>query len=131
MFPNQALVYKGLSEDGGFEMPWSFRSRATGCGRRSTASSPSGDDLNTIRGFTYYEHGETPGLGGEVDNPRWKALWPGRKAFDEPRQSRDHRGDQGRRRSAGVEAPHQVDGLSGATITSPRRHLHDALLARC
>ena len=38
-------------------------------------------DLETIRGLTYYEHKETPGLGGEVDNPRWKSLWNGRKAF--------------------------------------------------
>ena len=27
-------------------------------------------DLNTIRGVSFYEHGETPGLGGEVENPR-------------------------------------------------------------
>ena len=39
-------------------------------------------DLQTVMGITFYEHGETPGLGGEVDNPRWKALWRGRKAFD-------------------------------------------------
>ena len=34
-------------------------------------------DANTIAGIGFYEHGETPGLGGEVDNPRWKAAWPG------------------------------------------------------
>ena len=33
-------------------------------------------DTETVRGITYYQHGETPGLGGEVDNPKWKALWP-------------------------------------------------------
>ena len=27
-------------------------------------------DLRTVRGFTVYEHGETPGLGGEVENPK-------------------------------------------------------------
>lgn len=73
-------------------------------------------DLVTVRGLTYYDHKETPGLGGEVDNPRWKSLWPGRRAFD----------DQGRvaievikgaAPSVG-EAPFQVDGLSGATITA-------------
>ena len=31
-------------------------------------------DRNTVRGFTFYEHGETPGLGGEVDNPKWKEV---------------------------------------------------------
>ena len=38
-------------------------------------------DTETVRGITYYQHGETPGLGGEVDNPKWKALWPGKKLF--------------------------------------------------
>jgi Na+-transporting NADH:ubiquinone oxidoreductase subunit C len=42
-----------------------------------------GKDLKTIEGFTFYEHGETPGLGGEVDNPNWKKIWRGKEAFDE------------------------------------------------
>lgn len=73
-------------------------------------------DLNTIRGITYYSHKETPGLGGEVDNPKWKSLWPGRKVFN----------DDGEiaiaviKGNAGTveDDPHHVDGLSGATITS-------------
>ncbi len=40
-------------------------------------------DMKTVKGFTVYEHGETPGLGGEVDNPKWKAAWKGKIAFDE------------------------------------------------
>jgi len=39
------------------------------------------DDLSTIKSLLYYQHGETPGLGGEVDNPSWKALWKGKRAF--------------------------------------------------
>ncbi len=74
------------------------------------------NDLETIKGITFYEHGETPGLGGEVDNPRWKALWPGRKAF----------GDDGKPKIAVAKGsvgppdkdPYKVDGLSGATLTS-------------
>lgn len=73
-------------------------------------------DGNTIEGITFYEHGETPGLGGEVDNPKWKALWPGRKVY----------GPQGEPQIAVIKGqagppasdPHRVDGLSGATITS-------------
>ncbi len=73
-------------------------------------------DLNTIAGLTFYKHGETPGLGGEVDNPRWKGLWPGRQAYGED-------GDVKIRVIKGAagtpeEAPFSVDGLSGATITS-------------
>ncbi|MDA1313189.1 MAG: Na(+)-translocating NADH-quinone reductase subunit C [Acidobacteria bacterium] len=73
-------------------------------------------DTKTIRGLTYYQHKETPGLGGEVDNPSWKALWPGRVAFDENWEPaiKVIKGKVG----PPSEAPHQVDGLSGATITS-------------
>ncbi len=73
-------------------------------------------DLETIRGLTYYEHKETPGLGGEVDNPRWKSLWNGRKAFGpdgEPAIS-VARGLAG----PPDEDPFRVDGLAGATMTS-------------
>ena len=41
-----------------------------------------GNDLNTVVGITFTDHGETPGLGGEVDNPKWKAQWPGKQIYD-------------------------------------------------
>ena len=68
------------------------------------------------RGLTYYKHGETPGLGGEVDNRRWKALWTGRSAYDEGWQPVIEviKGRAG----TPDESPYEVDGLSGATITS-------------
>ncbi len=73
-------------------------------------------DGSTIRGLAFYKHGETPGLGGEVDNPRWRARWDGRRAFDESGQVRIEviKGSAGSAR----DNPYQVDGLSGATITS-------------
>jgi Na+-transporting NADH:ubiquinone oxidoreductase subunit C len=73
-------------------------------------------DGNTIAGLGFYEHGETPGLGGEVDNPRWKALWPGKQVY------RDDSVEIGLIKGAvnpqGADALWQVDGLSGATLTS-------------
>lgn len=73
-------------------------------------------DTRTILGITFYSHKETPGLGGEVDNPRWKALWPGRLAFNEEGVASISvkKGQAG----PAAEDPYQVDGLSGATITS-------------
>ena len=73
-------------------------------------------DLETIRGLTYYEHKETPGLGGEVDNPRWKSLWNGRKAFgpDGAPAIAVARGLAG----PPADDPFRVDGLAGATMTS-------------
>ena len=40
-------------------------------------------DADTVVGLSFYEHAETPGLGGEVDNPTWKALWDGKEVYGE------------------------------------------------
>lgn len=113
--PKYAVVYHVLGEQGDVKM---IVLPIEGYGLWSTLYGFLALDADgkTIRGLTYYQHGETPGLGGEVDNPRWKGLWPGRIAFD----------DSGEvvieviKGQAGPAAadPHQVDGLAGATITS-------------
>ncbi len=74
-------------------------------------------DLNTVRGLTFYEHAETPGLGGEVDNPDWKEQWQGKLLFDES-GSVEVEVIKGTVSQNSPQALHQVDGLSGATITS-------------
>lgn len=82
------------------------------------------DDLTTIRSLLYYQHGETPGLGGEVDNPSWKALWNGKQAFAEDGSVQI----QVMRGAVDLSEPgseHRVDGLSGATITA--RGVHNML----
>ena len=84
-------------------------------------------DGQTIRGITFYEHGETPGLGGEVDNPGWKAVWAGKSAFaasDIEAASFNHlptpsiKVAKGEVTANTTQAEFKVDGLSGATITS-------------
>ncbi len=74
-------------------------------------------DANTIAGIGFFDHAETPGLGGEIDNPRWQENWVGKKLFD----------DDGNiaieviKGSVGPDVPdreHKIDGLSGATITA-------------
>lgn len=74
-------------------------------------------DLKTIQGFTFYEHGETPGLGGEVDNPAWKAIWQGKLAFDNENQLRIQV-LKGKVDTSKLESRYQVDGLSGSTLTT-------------
>lgn len=73
-------------------------------------------DTQTIVGITFYEHGETPGLGGEVDNPRWQGLWKGRKVYG-PRGEPLINVKKGLAGPVDTD-PYNVDGLSGATITS-------------
>jgi len=113
--PEYTVVYQVMSDDGQLReviLP------VQGKGLWSTLYGfiAIGADGNTIEGITFYEHGETPGLGGEVDNPRWKALWKGRKAFDPNGRVAIHvkKGRAGPPQSD----PYAVDGLSGATMTS-------------
>ncbi len=77
-------------------------------------------DLDTVAGLGFYQHGETPGLGGEVDNTRWKALWAGKRVYAAGQfGERAWLGvDKGRVRPGDPRAPYRVDGLSGATLTS-------------
>ena len=72
-------------------------------------------DFNTIAGLGFYQHAETPGLGGEVDNPLWKAQWPGKKVYQ------NHQPEIALVKSKSDNpnvAAYQVDALSGATLTS-------------
>ena len=75
------------------------------------------EDANTVVGLGYYEHGETAGLGGEVDNPRWKALWPGKEIYND-NGNVDIQVVKGAVDASDPNAEHKVDGLSGASLTS-------------
>lgn len=112
--PNHMLVYKKRDAEGRLEL---LVLPVEGLGLWSTMYGylALGRDLRTVRGLTFYEHGETPGLGGEIDNPRWKSLWPGREVTDEQGEPviQVVRGPAGPPETD----PHRVDGLSGATIT--------------
>ena len=76
------------------------------------------DDKNTTMGIVFYEHGETPGLGAEVDKPWFQNQFKidqGKKIFDE----------EGSLVSIYVnkkkftkDKPHEVDGITGATVTA-------------
>ena len=74
-------------------------------------------DTLTVRGLTFYQHGETPGMGGEVDNLKWRAQWTGKTVFDESWQPNIQL-VKGGVNPADRDAIHQVDALSGATMTS-------------
>ena len=73
-------------------------------------------DGNTVAGLGFYEHGETPGLGGEVDNPRWKNIWKGKQVYREGAVAINVK--KGTVDPQAASADWEVDGLSGATLTS-------------
>ena len=67
-------------------------------------------------GSAFISTSETPGLGGEVDNPRWKALWPGKQVYKEGTVKLGL--VKGSVDPAGANADWEIDGLSGATLTA-------------
>lgn len=72
-------------------------------------------DLRTIRGISFYEHGETPGLGGEIENPSWRESWQGKQIYgpDDTVALRVVKNG-----SAETGDPNsRIDGISGATQT--------------
>jgi Na+-transporting NADH:ubiquinone oxidoreductase subunit C len=75
-------------------------------------------DGNTVKGIRFYEHGETPGLGDQIDKEDWRALWVGRHIYDEDDSARIEvvRGFV-LRDGSNPDADYQIDGLSGATLT--------------
>lgn len=75
-----------------------------------TEASKGSADLK-VAGLTYYKHGETPGLGGEVDNKLWKSKWPSKLIFDDSWNVKIEV-------AKNASTDYQVDGLSGATLTS-------------
>lgn len=74
-------------------------------------------DMSTIEGVSFYEHGETPGLGGEIENKEWQNSWQTKKIYDSS-------GDvalnftKGKATATGDKAQYEIDGLSGATLTT-------------
>lgn len=74
-------------------------------------------DGSTVQGLRFYEHGETPGLGGEVDNTRWLAGWPGKHIYGEDDKPR-LRLIKGGVDPKSADLDHEIDALTGATLTS-------------
>ncbi len=74
-------------------------------------------DVKTVSGITFYEHGETPGLGGEIENPSWKRKWAGTLAFDDAGEVKLEV-VKGEVKQSDPERVHKVDGLSGSTLTT-------------
>ncbi len=73
-------------------------------------------DGNTVKGVTFYDHGETPGLGGEVENPLWKNRWLGKHIYQNDQLAiRVIKGRVDPNRPGAITT---MDGLGGATLTT-------------
>lgn len=74
-------------------------------------------DGQTVQSINFYDQAETPGLGGEVVNPNWRALWKGKKLYAESGEPKLGL-VKGVVDTSKPGSEFQVDGLAGATLTS-------------
>ena len=71
------------------------------------------NDGNTVRGLRFYSHGETPGLGDQIDKPAWREQWHGKKLYDQDGEPQI----EVVKGPAPDDSEYQIDGLAGATLT--------------
>jgi len=69
-------------------------------------------DLETIAGLTFYKHGETPGLGAEIEKSWFQKQFPGKKLYSNGVPTEFKIAKPG-----AATGDHAVDGISGATLT--------------
>ena len=72
-------------------------------------------DLETIAGISFYKHGETPGLGAEIEKPWFLSQFAGKRLYKEGVAV-----EFAVTKPGYAEGESEVDGISGATLTGPR-----------
>lgn len=75
-------------------------------------------DLNTVKGLTFYAHGETPGLGAEISADWFQNNFTGKKILNKTGDLTPVQVVKGKVVKGGAMEAHEVDGISGATITA-------------
>lgn len=110
--PKQTVVYRFNDEKTGALKTLVLPICGTGLWSRMNGFLSLNADLTTVAGLVFYDHGETPGLGGEISNPKWTEKWNGKTAVDETgapivKVVKGYATDEAT----------EVDGISGATLT--------------
>ena len=75
-------------------------------------------DLNTVKGITFYSHAETPGLGGEIEKEWFTSGFKGKTILNSDGELVSVHIVKGKIRSGEKDLAHKVDGISGATLTT-------------
>jgi Na+-transporting NADH:ubiquinone oxidoreductase subunit C len=76
-------------------------------------------DGNTVKGITFYQHGETPGLGGEIEKEWFTSNFKGKKIKNEQGKLVSITVVKGKvaEKIEPENQSHYVDGISGSTLT--------------
>ena len=114
---NFSHVYMALDESGNVDK-YVFPVRGYGLWSMVQGYLAIENDLQTVAGVTFYDQKETPGLGGECVKPKFRDPWQGKKIYTDP-------SDPTKTRNVGLRVvkgmgtgDYQLDGMTGATITS-------------
>ena len=109
-------VYEKLLDgaSAGFALPISGKGLWSSCYGYLALES----DCNTVMGITFYKHGETPGLGGEIEKDWFTSNFSGKRIFDDNGDLVSIQVVKGVVNENNADAYHQVDGISGATLTT-------------
>ena len=73
------------------------------------------NNYSTVKGITFYAHGETPGLGAEISNKKFQDNFVGKEIYSLSNQLKSVTVIKGKAQDTNK---YEVDGISGATITS-------------
>jgi Na+-transporting NADH:ubiquinone oxidoreductase subunit C len=112
--PDHAVVYERLAEDGSVEQML-LPIHGQGYGGQIYGFIGLGPDLNTVRDIVFYEHEETPTLGGKINRAGWRAAWEGRRIYDDSGAVALRLvGDAG----PADTHPYEVDAVSRASVTT-------------
>lgn len=75
-------------------------------------------DGKTVKGITFYQHGETPGLGGELEKDWFTSNFVGKQIYNKEGELVSIEIVKGQVNPSNINAIHQVDGISGSTLTT-------------
>lgn len=72
-------------------------------------------DCNTVKGISFYKHGETPGLGGEISKEWFTDNFKNKHIYNDAGKLVSIKVAKGK--YVGNDPEHYVDGISGSTLT--------------
>ena len=73
------------------------------------------NNYSTVKGITFYQHGETPGLGAEITKDWFKSSFIGKEIYSNNKIESIKVAKAGQAKESDL---YEVNGISGATITS-------------
>jgi len=105
------LYYRCVDRNTGKTVAYAFPLQGMGLWDKINGLMAVETDLTTIRGVSFYDQQETPGLGGRIGEPEFTAKFKGKKIVN---------GVLRVIKPGAAPAENEIDGITGATLTCER-----------